>query len=506
MKDLPTRFAGSLEHLKELQDNGVIAIRSKMLTRSDREILTSQGFIREVLRGWYVATKPDEKEGDSTFWYASFWGFCASYLEERLDGQWHLSAEQSLQLHIGDRTIPRQLLVRSPKGRNNPTEFLHNTSVLDIRQAMPDEHLLTVIEGVRVYTLPAALVYCSPKTFVDRALQVRTALSMISDASDVLEVLIKGGHSTIAGRLAGAFRNIGRKTVADTIISSMKTAGYKVKEEEPFQESAKITFGRREVSPYVNRMYLMWTEMREQIIEIFPAPSTQLQSSKAYLDDVEEKFITDAYHSLSIEGYRVSRELIEHVRSGQWEPDNSPESQKHKDAMAAKGYWDAFQEVKEAVRRVLEGENPGEVLESVHGSWYLALFGPSVVAGILKQSELAGYRSGPVYIRQSMHTPPNRDAVRDMMPALFELLIEEDNAAVRIVLGHFIFVYIHPYVDGNGRMGRFIMNLMMASGQYPWTVVPVERRDEYMASLESASVDGSIVPFTKFLASLLNTA
>ena len=46
------------------------------------------------------------------------------------------------------------------------------------------------------------------------------------------------------------------------------------------------------------------------------------------------------------------------------------------------------------------------------------------------------------------------------------------------------------------------MNLMMASGGYPWTVVPVERRDEYMQALEAASVRQNIVPFTKFLASL----
>lgn len=90
-----------------------------------------------------------------------------------------------------------------------------------------------------------------------------------------------------------------------------------------------------------------------------------------------------------------------------------------------------------------------------------------------------------------------------MMPALFDLLAEEENAAVRVVLGHFIFVYIHPYFDGNGRMGRFIMNLMMASGGYPWTIVPVERRDEYMQALEAASVKQDIVPFTQFLASLL---
>ena len=102
-----------------------------------------------------------------------------------------------------------------------------------------------------------------------------------------------------------------------------------------------------------------------------------------------------------------------------------------------------------------------------------------------------------------MHTPPSREAVRDMMPALFDLLIAEENPAVRVILGHFIFVYIHPYFDGNGRMGRFIMNLMMASGGFSWTVVSVERREEYMQALEAASVEEDIVPFTRFIASLL---
>ena len=105
-----------------------------------------------------------------------------------------------------------------------------------------------------------------------------------------------------------------------------------------------------------------------------------------------------------------------------------------------------------------------------------------------------------------MHTPPNPEAVRDLMPAFFDLLQQEEEAAVRVVLGHFMFVYIHPYFDGNGRMGRFLMNVMLASGGYPWTVVPLERRNDYMAALESASVDENIKLFAKFLAGLVKSS
>jgi hypothetical protein len=48
--------------------------------------------------------------------------------------------------------------------------------------------------------------------------------------------------------------------------------------------------------------------------------------------------------------------------------------------------------------------------------------------------------------------------------------------------------------------GRFLMNVMLASGGWPWTVVTVDTRDAYMAALEEASVHQNIVPFTRFLA------
>ena len=59
---------------------------------------------------------------------------------------------------------------------------------------------------------------------------------MVRDASDVLALLLEGGRTTVAGRLAGTFRNIGRNRIADDIVKTMQTAGYDIREKDPFDQ------------------------------------------------------------------------------------------------------------------------------------------------------------------------------------------------------------------------------------------------------------------------------
>ena len=497
------KLANSLETLEALQQQGIVAVRSSNLSRTHRERLLRNGFLQEVMKGWYIPARPDEQAGESTAWYTSFWAFCAAYLTERFGSDWCLSPEQSLFLHAGRTTVPRQLLVRAPKGRNKTTELPHGTSLFELRTDLPAPDHCQELGRLRVYTLPAALVFSGPGLFRDNPTEARAALAMLQDSSDVLAILLDGGHSTIAGRLAGAFRNIGRDKMANEIVSTMKSAEYVVRETDPFDQPAPLTLSAREPSPYVTRTRLMWQAMRGDITSIFPKAPTIRSDIDAYIKHVEDVYVTDAYHSLSIEGYRVTREVIERVRTGAWDPEHKEEDREQRDALAARGYYEAFQAVKRSVEKVLKGENSGTVADEDHAAWYRELFAPSVAAGILRPGDLAGYRNGPVYIHNSLHVPPSREAVRDLMPLLFELLAEEEDPAVRIVLGHFVFVYIHPYFDGNGRMGRFLMNVMLAAGGYPWTVIPVERRVDYMESLEAASVDQNIKPFAEFLGGLV---
>ena len=71
------RLADSLEALRKLQGQGVVAIQSRDLSRTDREQLVANGFLKEVIKGWYIPSRPDETLGDSTPW-DPFWEFCAA--------------------------------------------------------------------------------------------------------------------------------------------------------------------------------------------------------------------------------------------------------------------------------------------------------------------------------------------------------------------------------------------------------------------------------------------
>jgi hypothetical protein len=497
------KLAESLLVLHELQSRGLIAIRSRHLSRTARERLVESGWLLEVMKGWYVPSKPNEATGDSTAWYASFWDFCAAYLTDRFGKEWCLSPEQSLMLQGGNRAVPPQLIVRTPKGGNKPTTLPHGTSLFDVRNAMPKESEIVERDRLRLFSVPAALVAVSEDFFRRHPTDARAAMVTVKDASDILALLLEGGHSVVAGRLAGAFRNGGQGRIADDIIRTMQAAGYTVRQADPLESKPQSLLPVRQESPYVNRIRLMWDAMRQPVVDAFPKPPGIPKDTAQYLRAVEEVYISDAYHSLSIEGYRVSPALIDRVRSGRWNPDTNAEDRSQRDALAARGYHEAFVDVKESVGRILSGANPGVVAHDDHSEWYRRLFRPSVTAGIISAADLAGYRTGPVYIRRSMHVPPPREAVRDCMPALFDLLTGESEPAVRVALGHFVFVYVHPYMDGNGRMGRFLMNVMLASGGYPWTVIPVDRRNDYMRALESASVKQDIKPFAGFVAGLV---
>ncbi len=493
------KLAASLAVLQALQRGGRV-FRSNELSRVHRERLINNGFLQEVAKGWLISSSPGTAKGDSMPWFASFWEFCARYCGDRFGKEWHFSPEQSLLLHAENTIIPAQLVVYSPKGTNNTIKLLFGTSIYGLKQRMPVKAELVEREALRLFSPAAALVRVPEAFFARNPVETQIVFSHMKDASEVLTHLLEKGRSVVAGRLAGAFRRIGRDDIADEIVSTMKSAGYVIRENDPF--APEQTFGVLEVAapPIVGRIHALWEAARGAVVDIFPKAPGLPKKPKDYLGFVDDIYTSDAYHSLSIEGYNVTPDLVERVRSGAWNPKDNAADAESKNALAARGYWQAFQLVKKSVAGVIGGKEPGTLIRMADREWYRELFQPFVMAGIVPATALAGYRRQPVYLRGSRYVPPRAETVPDAIAALFDLLEREPEPSVRAVLGHWLFGYIHPYPDGNGRMARFVMNVALASGGYPWTVIRVEDRDEYLHALDRASIDLDIAPFAAYVA------
>jgi hypothetical protein len=494
------KLAASLEVLGGLQEGGRRVFRSSEFTRTHRARLVRSGYLREVMKGWLVSWSPEVREGDTTPFFATFWEFCAAYCAHRFGDAWHLSAEVSMMVHAEAMTVLPQVVVCAADGANNNLILPFGTSLYDLRQPMPASDDLEVRQRLRVFRPDAALVRVSERFFVQHPTEVQAVLGSMRDIGPLLARLLAGGHSTIAGRIAGALRRIGRSRDAERVVNTMTAAHYAIRETDPFDEGLHVATIAKAISPIAARLTAFWERHRSAVLNAMPAAPGRPEDRKTYLKTIQEAYELDAYHSLSIEGYSVTPDLIERVKSGSWTPEANEADRQSRDALAARGYFEAFQRVREDISAVLDGADAAQVWDRGVMDWYVAMFSPSVSAGLLEPADLAGFRGHPVYIRGSLHAPPRVEALPDAMETLSELLAGEEEASVRAVLGHWLFGYVHPFPDGNGRIARFTMNLFLASGGYPWTVIRVDDRSRYMATLEEASVRENLAPFSAFVA------
>jgi Fic family protein len=502
------KLSNSMAILKAIQDRAgpiIELAEHPALTPVHRKRLQDQGIIAQVIPGWYVANHMNEPAGSSTFWYVHMDQFVAAYANSRFGNRWQMSPEISVLRHSGESGAIKQLVLHSPAASNQVLPLPHGCSLLmyKVKDTTLGADAVTTDAGLRLLPLEEALIALSPQFFVSQPLAAQIALRSV-DATELARKLLEGDHTTIAGRLAAALKAVGRGEEAGELVAAMKAAGHRVVLSNPFDHELPAYDWKEAESPHVQRVRAMWAQMRPVVIDAFrDVPRVSTANVPAFLKDIEDRYVADAYHSLSIEGFKVTDELIRKVRAGTWNPDGDAADKEMQGAMNARGYYELHHHVLSLIERVLSKDEPvGELFRKDFTSWYRTMYGPCVQAGLVPAAALAGYRNHPIYIRNARHVPPAAEWVRQCMPVFLELMQQEEDAAVRAVLGHFIFVYIHPYRDGNGRISRFIMNLMLTTAGYRWTIVTVESRDEYMAALDRASGDKDISAFAAFLARL----
>jgi hypothetical protein len=151
---------------------------------------------------------------DSTPWYASFWEFCARYCGARFGDDWHLSPELPVMLHADETVIPSQVIVHSAKATNHKVALLFGTSLYDLKLAqMPAASDVMTRDGLRIFTPAAAITRVLEGFFKSNPIETQVVRASLRDPSELLRRLLEGGRSVVAGRLAGAFRRIGRGEV-----------------------------------------------------------------------------------------------------------------------------------------------------------------------------------------------------------------------------------------------------------------------------------------------------
>ena len=178
--------------------------------------------------------------------------------------------------------IPRQVIVYSPSASNNTIELLFGTSLFDLKEAQPPpaEDIVTK-DGLRVYTVEAALVKVPEAFFAEQPIESQIALASEREPSGPLRRLLNGGNSVVAGRLAGAFRRAGRPEIADEISKSMTAAGYTIRETDPFAANHVFANLAPATAPIVGRIQGIWEATRDAVLKVFPrAPGLPLNAAR----------------------------------------------------------------------------------------------------------------------------------------------------------------------------------------------------------------------------------
>src|SRR5690606_19564836 len=126
---------------------------------------------------------------------------------------------------------------------------------LTAKPAAPED--VEVVDGIRRIKVAVALTRVDASFFKEHPLTAQLALKQVRSASDLLRPLLDRGASAVAGRMAGALRHVGQANFADEILGTMKSMGYDVREQNPFQPNV-VPIALTTTNPVAGRIAALW--------------------------------------------------------------------------------------------------------------------------------------------------------------------------------------------------------------------------------------------------------
>ncbi|CAJ0931065.1 unnamed protein product, partial [Mesorhabditis belari] len=123
------------------------------------------------------------------------------------------------------------------------------------------------------------------------------------------------------------------------------------------------------------------------------------------------------------------------------------------------------------------------------------------VLGHAQPIDAGRLRDTQVYVGR--FTPVAPKYVKEQMLELIDWLNDPSTNAIdpvqRAAIAHYKLVVVHPFIDGNGRTARLLLNLVLMKAGFPPVILPVSTRAEYYATLNTANL-GDLRPFVRYVA------
>ena len=252
-------------------------------------------------------------------------------------------------------------------------------------------------------------------------------------------------------------------------------------------------------------------KMTRNIIEIIDGLKRELDALRPLSPDVVARVAQKVrlefnYHSNAIEGNALTlgetRNLILHGLTAHGKP--------MRDHLDIEGHNDAVKAMEEAVRRK-EALN-GVFIRNLHS---VLLKEPYEMDALTEDGRLTKrlitvgqYKTAPNNVRTSTgethyYTPPEQvgSEMTDLIDWYRDREGRGEHPIVVAATFHYRFVRIHPFDDGNGRMARLLMNMILIRHGYTVAVVKKENRDQYIREIEEVAKTESVTEFIAFIAS-----
>ena len=212
-------------------------------------------------------------------------------------------------------------------------------------------------------------------------------------------------------------------------------------------------------------------------------PLTEGEVQRLY----EDFMIEYTYNSIAIEGNTLTLRETDMVLRG-LTIDQKP----LKDHMEAVGHKDAFYFVVQLVKE--KAELTEYVIKQIHSL---------VLAD--KPMDKGTYRKVPVRILGAHHEPVQPYLIEPKMNELLQNFKNDNtNIAEKLALFHINFEGIHPFIDGNGRTGRLLVNLELMKAGYPPIDIKFTDRKRYYDAFDAYHVKKDLSAMTKLFAEYIN--